>query len=133
MLQLTAADVARATGATFLEEATGGKAEVRDAQLSRTVADVVIDSRQVHEGSLFVCIKGERVDGNEYAVAAVKAGAAAVVLTSDIVDVSPNLLCGLPSRSAARCCAPRATMPRSSCCAWQARGESAIPSGPWWA
>ncbi len=106
MLQLTAADVARATGATFLEEATGGKAEVRDAQLSRTVADVVIDSRQVHEGSLFVCIKGERVDGNEYAVAAVKAGAAAVVLTSDIVDVSPNLLSGLAQQ--ARCAVLRA-------------------------
>lgn len=98
MLQLTAADVARATGATFFEEATGGKAEVRDAQLSRTVADVVIDSRQVHEGSLFVCIKGERVDGNQYARAAVEAGASAVVLTQGLLDkpsLHPDMLCGV--------------------------------------
>lgn len=40
---------------------------------------VVIDSRRVVPGALFVAINGERVDGHDYAAAAVAAGAVAVV------------------------------------------------------
>lgn len=40
---------------------------------------VVIDSRQVKDGSLFAAFVGERVDGHDYAEQAVRAGAVAVL------------------------------------------------------
>ncbi|HWU10394.1 MAG TPA: Mur ligase family protein, partial [Streptomyces sp.] len=40
---------------------------------------VVIDSREVRQGSLFAAFAGERVDGHDYAQRAVEAGAAAVL------------------------------------------------------
>ncbi|MGW3344173.1 UDP-N-acetylmuramoyl-tripeptide--D-alanyl-D-alanine ligase [Nonomuraea rubra] len=40
---------------------------------------VVIDSRAVEPGSLFVAIKGARVDGHDYAAHAIRAGAVAVL------------------------------------------------------
>lgn len=41
--------------------------------------DVVIDSRRVTPGAVFVAIPGERVNGHDYAVAAQEAGASAVI------------------------------------------------------
>ncbi len=41
---------------------------------------IVIDSRRVREGSLFVAIKGERLDGHDYIDAAVDAGATALLV-----------------------------------------------------
>ncbi|MDE3720255.1 UDP-N-acetylmuramoyl-tripeptide--D-alanyl-D-alanine ligase [Nocardiopsis sp. N85] len=57
-----------------------------------TVVDgpVVVDSRLAAPGSLFVALSGERVDGHEYARAAIEAGAAAA-LVSRPVD-APHLL-----------------------------------------
>jgi len=43
------------------------------------VTGVTIDSRDLEAGALFVALEGERVDGHDYAVAAVRAGAAAVL------------------------------------------------------
>ncbi|GAA1120745.1 UDP-N-acetylmuramoyl-tripeptide--D-alanyl-D-alanine ligase [Nocardiopsis composta] len=51
---------------------------------------VVVDSRGAGPGSLFVALRGERVDGHDFAAAAVEAGAAAV-LGSRPVD-APALL-----------------------------------------
>lgn len=33
-----------------------------------------IDSRKIHPGEIFVCVRGEKVDGHDYAAAAVQAG-----------------------------------------------------------
>jgi UDP-N-acetylmuramoyl-tripeptide--D-alanyl-D-alanine ligase len=46
---------------------------------ARVTADVTIDSRTVRAGSLFVCLRGERSDGHDFAAGAVDAGAVAVV------------------------------------------------------
>jgi len=43
------------------------------------VTGVTTDSRDLEAGALFVALEGERVDGHDYAVAAVRAGAAAVL------------------------------------------------------
>lgn len=43
------------------------------------ITSIEMDSREVKEGSLFVCIKGYTVDGHDYAEKAVKSGAAAIV------------------------------------------------------
>jgi UDP-N-acetylmuramoyl-tripeptide--D-alanyl-D-alanine ligase len=45
----------------------------------RVTGPVVIDSREVRPGGLFVALPGERVDGHDFAAAAVAAGAAAVL------------------------------------------------------
>ena len=72
MLRATPCEIARATGARLV----CGPGE-------REVAGVTTDSRAVTPGCLFVAIKGERVDGNDFAAKAVEAGAGAVALTRD--------------------------------------------------
>lgn len=47
-------------------------------------ASVTNDSRQVGEGSIFVCIKGGKFDGHDWAEKALEAGAAAVVAERDL-------------------------------------------------
>ncbi len=71
MIALTAAEVAAATG---------GRLHPDDVD-PRTVVHgpVVVDSRQVETGSLFVALPGEHVDGHDFAAAAVAAGAALVL------------------------------------------------------
>jgi UDP-N-acetylmuramoyl-tripeptide--D-alanyl-D-alanine ligase len=52
------------------------------------VRGVGMDSRAVEPHSLFACIKGERVDGHDFALAAVRAGAAAVLAQREAPEVS---------------------------------------------
>ena len=54
-----------------------------------SVTSVVTDSREVEPGCLFVAIKGERVDGHEYAAGAFQAGAA-LVMSNRPVDGVPH-------------------------------------------
>ncbi|GHC70917.1 UDP-N-acetylmuramoyl-tripeptide--D-alanyl-D-alanine ligase [Streptomyces cinnamoneus] len=70
MIALTLAEIAAVTG--------GQQHDIPDPQ---AVVDgpVVIDSREVKPGSLFVAFAGEHVDGHDYAQRAVEAGAAAVL------------------------------------------------------
>ena len=51
----------------------------RHGALDRPVISVTDDSRAVASGSLFIAVKGERVDGHRYVAQAVEAGAAAIV------------------------------------------------------
>lgn len=57
---------------------------------SATITNIVIDNREVVDDSLFIAIKGERLDGHRFIPAAVEAGAAAV-LCHQPVD------CGVPT------------------------------------
>ncbi len=43
------------------------------------ITTIEVDSRQVQEGSLFVCIRGDHADGHHYVTQAIKAGAVAIV------------------------------------------------------
>ena len=54
--------------------------------------DVVIDSRAATPGSLFVALPGERVDGHDFAAAAVAAGAAAVLCSRPVNVSVPQLI-----------------------------------------
>jgi UDP-N-acetylmuramoyl-tripeptide--D-alanyl-D-alanine ligase len=63
--------VARAAGAEALAEGAGGPP-----------ARTVIDSREVREGDLFVGLPGERADGGEFALGALRDGAWGVVAGS---------------------------------------------------
>ncbi len=60
-------------------------AKALDNQIDKDIEvdAVVIDSRKVQEGSLFVAIKGERFDGHDFIDSAIKNGAVAVVSAKD--------------------------------------------------
>jgi len=48
------------------------------------VADLAYDSRKVGPGTLFFCVPGEKVDGHEFALMAVEAGASALVVEREL-------------------------------------------------
>ena len=62
-----------------LLRASGVPAEVR-GDASAEIGDLAYDSRRVGPGTLFFCFPGERTDGHDFAMAAVEAGAAALVV-----------------------------------------------------
>ena len=68
MIEMSLAEVARVTGGR-LHRATGDE----------RVTAVEFDSRAVRPGGLFLALPGERVDGHDFAAAAVAAGAAGVL------------------------------------------------------
>ncbi|MBT2479072.1 UDP-N-acetylmuramoyl-tripeptide--D-alanyl-D-alanine ligase [Streptomyces sp. ISL-94] len=70
MIALSLAEIADITG--------GRPHDIPDPSL-RISGPVVIDSRQVEAGSLFAAFDGEHVDGHDYAVRAIEAGAVAVL------------------------------------------------------
>jgi UDP-N-acetylmuramoyl-tripeptide--D-alanyl-D-alanine ligase len=73
-----AARIADAAGAALERDGAG------------TPSRVVIDSRLAGPGDLFVALVGERVDGGEYAAAALAAGAWGVLVTPDRVAGLPG-------------------------------------------
>ncbi len=60
------------------------------------VSAVVTDSRKVCAGCIFVCIKGERVDGHQFAQDALLAGAVGIVAQHPIEGVPAALCCVVP-------------------------------------
>jgi UDP-N-acetylmuramoyl-tripeptide--D-alanyl-D-alanine ligase len=60
-----------------LVAATGGRLAARS---DRLVLGAAVDSREVVAGNLFVALRGERVDGHDFVGAAIRAGAAAVLV-----------------------------------------------------
>lgn len=66
-----------------------GKIEALYA-LFQKYPSVTTDSRVVKEGSIFFALKGENFDGNDYAAAALEAGAAVAVVDNPAVAVSDN-------------------------------------------
>ena len=56
----------------------------RQGNLNVAITDVTDDSRLVKPGSLFVAVKGGRVDGHAYIRQAVQAGASAVVIQAGL-------------------------------------------------
>lgn len=77
MIALTAAEVAAATSGTL--------AGVEPAAV--VTGPVVVDSREVLAGGLFVALPGEHVDGHDYAPAAVAGGAALVLAARPLEGV----------------------------------------------
>ena len=70
MKEFTLGEIAKACGGKFI----GDRSRILD-----TISSVVIDSRKVTEGSLFVAIKGERTDGHLYIEKAYDMGAVCAV------------------------------------------------------
>ena len=74
MIELTLADIARVTGGR-LHRASGDE---------RITGSVEFDTRAVTAGGLFVALPGERVDGHDFAAAAVAADAAGVLAAREV-------------------------------------------------
>ena len=89
MIPLSLAQIARITGGRL----DGDPAAV-------VTGEVVIDSRRVAPGGLFAAVEGERVDGHDFAAAAVAAGAVAVLGTRP-VPVPSVLVADVPDALAA--------------------------------
>ena len=73
MIELTAAEVAAATGGRLL-----------GAPDARVTGPVVIDSRIAGPGSLFVAFAGDHVDGHDYVEAALERGASVVLAAREV-------------------------------------------------
>ena len=54
------------------------------AGADRIVDSISIDSRTLTAGALFVALKGEQVDGHDFAAAAAARGAAALLVERDL-------------------------------------------------
>jgi len=61
-----------------------------------TIGELTSDSRQVSEGSLFFCLPGSQVDGHDYAMEALSAGASSVLVrnraTFELTAPAPAIL-----------------------------------------
>ncbi|MBC3763910.1 UDP-N-acetylmuramoyl-tripeptide--D-alanyl-D-alanine ligase [Quadrisphaera oryzae] len=82
MIPIALGDVAAATGGRL----TGG------ADAAAEVSGVVVDSRAATGGDLFAAVPGERVDGHDYAAAALGAGAVAVLAERDLGEDVPAVV-----------------------------------------
>ena len=56
-----------------------------------TIEHITYDSRKVKANSLFICLKGNTVDGHDFAAIAIQQGAIAI-LAEDNVDVPPGII-----------------------------------------
>lgn len=90
-------------------DATGGRVEGDDT-LS-VEGPVVIDSRRVTPGCLFVAIPGEHVDGHDFVEAALEAGAVATLATRAVPG--PHVVVDDPVRALGRLAAERLASLRS--------------------
>ena len=85
-----------------LLEALRGHVEILEqgGDVSCPVHAITDDSRAVRGGSLFVAIKGERVDGHGFVEQAIKAGAVAVVAQAPVASGPFPLVLVADSRKA---------------------------------
>jgi UDP-N-acetylmuramoyl-tripeptide--D-alanyl-D-alanine ligase len=84
MIPLSAAEIAKITGGTVT-----GMSENADPRIT---GPVVIDSRRAEPGALFAALPGDRVDGHDYAPAAVAAGAAAVLASRPLPEAGAPVI-----------------------------------------
>lgn len=78
---------------TLTEAATFAGAQIHPAGADATLLRVRTDSRGLKPGDLFVCLRGERFDGHDYAAAAAAAGASALLCERRLPLDLPQLVC----------------------------------------
>lgn len=83
MIGMTLREIMNASGALWK-----GAAELLD----KTPVNIVYDSRQVVNGSLFVALKGERTDGHRFIPDVLRKGALAVLCEQEPDGVEPRLV-----------------------------------------
>lgn len=71
-----------------IAESCGGKFVGSDSDKNIEITSVERDSRQIKDGSLFLAIKGERVDGHDYIEKCYKSGAVCAVCEKPLVNAT---------------------------------------------
>ena len=71
-----------------ITEACQGTYHGPEANLEKSVSSVVIDSRKVQKDSLFIAIRGARVDGHTFIPKTIEAGALCALSEEDLGDVA---------------------------------------------
>jgi UDP-N-acetylmuramoyl-tripeptide--D-alanyl-D-alanine ligase len=89
MIPLTPAEIADITGGAVTGIAI---TQISSAGTAVITGPVVIDSRKSVPGALFAALPGERVDGHDYAPAAVAAGAAAVLAARPLPEAGAPVI-----------------------------------------
>ncbi len=59
--------------------------------IARPILDVVVDSREVSPGAMFVALPGEKADGHDYVQDAFDRGAAFALVQKDLSDQFPQI------------------------------------------
>ena len=72
--------------------ACGGQWQGTGALLNAVPANIVTDSRQAGEGSLFLALRGEKTDGHRYIPDVIKKGALAVLCEESGSDGEPRIV-----------------------------------------
>lgn len=93
MIALSVFQAAQILSATLVSSPSDSSQAGDRSDSSTKITSVVTDSRQASEGSLFVAIKGERVDGHDYVNQAARAGACAALVEHPVEGaVLPQLV-----------------------------------------
>ena len=85
-----AAVITRPIHLTAAQVAAGAGGRVVQGDPQRTFRGAALDSRDVPPGSLFIALPGARVDGHDYAAAAVAAGAGGALTSHDLAAPLPE-------------------------------------------
>lgn len=76
-----------------IQRVTRGRLFNADSVMDVEITGIISDSRRVKDGCLFICIKGNKVDGHDYAEGAIDNGALAVIAEREMPGFSgPYLL-----------------------------------------
>jgi UDP-N-acetylmuramoyl-tripeptide--D-alanyl-D-alanine ligase len=99
MIPVTVREVAALLGA----DVRGAAGAPTDAELDVVVTGLAVDSRQVADGSLFLALPGEHVDGHAYVATALAHGAAAALTSRPVAGATgPCLVVQDPLLAAGR-------------------------------
>lgn len=82
MVPMSVEEIAQAVSGRLVEDGAPGRLGASPAPATNTVSD----SRQAGVGSVFVAIRGERVDGHEFVPAVAAQGAVAAIVDHEIAD-----------------------------------------------
>lgn len=70
----------------------GGEYEGDPALLKKTIKHISINSKDINKNDLFIGIKGERFDGDNFALSAIKKGAIAALISKDLKEIKNKII-----------------------------------------
>jgi UDP-N-acetylmuramoyl-tripeptide--D-alanyl-D-alanine ligase len=75
-----------------IKKIVGGRYQGDPGVLKKTIRDISINSKDINKDDLFIGIKGEKFDGDNFAEGAIKKGAIAALISKDIKSVSNKII-----------------------------------------
>ena len=75
-----------------IKKIVGGRYQGDPGLLKKTIRDISINSKDINKNDLFIGIKGEKFDGDNFAEGAIKKGAIAALVSKDIKNISNKII-----------------------------------------